>query len=229
MTARCRGCGRPLRRPSLDGYGPVRPAEAAEATALIDAHAAEVRAAADRDLTQAREELEDANGDIAEMQRDIAQLRKQVYRLHQIRDAARLHRQQLITTSELYAAIEATDEAAAARPDDTTQDRGEAARQAAGIDGTAGDAQDVPHALVADTETGGCLLCGLAPGYRKHTPRPDDTDTAPRCAHCTHPRSDHSDRRDHTPVTLRPRRPWCHACNAACDYAAAARPDNTGA
>lgn len=49
------------------------------------------------------------------------------------------------------------------------QDRGEAARQAAGIDGTAGDAQDVPHAFVLDEPTGGCLLCGLARSHRKHT------------------------------------------------------------
>lgn len=43
------------------------------------------------------------------------------YRLDQIRTAARLHRQQLISTSELYAAIEADDETpAAARRDDTT-------------------------------------------------------------------------------------------------------------
>jgi hypothetical protein len=49
------------------------------------------------------------------------------------------------------------------------QDRGDAARRAAGIDGTAGDAQDISHAFVVDEQTGGCLLCGLAPGYRKHT------------------------------------------------------------
>lgn len=52
------------------------------------------------------------------------------------------------------------------RPD--FQDDGEAARQAAGIDGTAGDAQDVPHRFVADPQ-GGCLVCGLAKSYRKHT------------------------------------------------------------
>lgn len=48
------------------------------------------------------------------------------------------------------------------------QDRGDAARRAAGIDGTAGDAQDVPHGFVLDEPTGGCLLCGLARSYRKH-------------------------------------------------------------
>ncbi|MFF8297712.1 hypothetical protein ACF07M_20260 [Streptomyces globisporus] len=49
------------------------------------------------------------------------------------------------------------------------QDRGDAARRAAGIDGTAGDAQDVPHRYRRDARTGGCLLCGLARSYRKHT------------------------------------------------------------
>lgn len=53
--------------------------------------------------------------------------------------------------------------------DGDLQDQGEAARQAAGIDGTAGDAQDITHTFVLDQATGGCLLCGLAPGYRKHT------------------------------------------------------------
>jgi hypothetical protein len=48
------------------------------------------------------------------------------------------------------------------------QERGDTARRAAGIDGTAGDAQDVPHAFVLDEPTGGCLLCGLSPTYRKH-------------------------------------------------------------
>lgn len=50
------------------------------------------------------------------------------------------------------------------------QDRGDAARLAAGIDGTAGDAQDIRHAFVLDEPTGGCLLCGLAEAHRKHTP-----------------------------------------------------------
>lgn len=54
-------------------------------------------------------------------------------------------------------------------PDTDFQDRGEAARQAAGIDGTAGDAQDIPHGFIADPD-GSCLLCGLASRYRKHTP-----------------------------------------------------------
>ena len=49
------------------------------------------------------------------------------------------------------------------------QDRGDNARRAAGIDGTAGDAQDVPHRFVLDKPTGGCLLCGFAESYRKHT------------------------------------------------------------
>ncbi|MEV7492228.1 hypothetical protein AB0O08_15915 [Streptomyces anulatus] len=48
------------------------------------------------------------------------------------------------------------------------QDRGEAARRAAGIDGTAGDAQDVPHRYRRDVRTGVCLLCELARSHRKH-------------------------------------------------------------
>jgi hypothetical protein len=49
------------------------------------------------------------------------------------------------------------------------QDRGEAERQRLGIDGTAGDAQDVPHPYVPDGVPGSaCVTCGLAQGYRKH-------------------------------------------------------------
>lgn len=48
------------------------------------------------------------------------------------------------------------------------QDRGEAARRLAGIDGTAGDAQDEPHAFVAAGQLGACLVCGMGARYRKH-------------------------------------------------------------
>jgi 8-oxo-dGTP pyrophosphatase MutT (NUDIX family) len=43
------------------------------------------------------------------------------------------------------------------------QDRGEASRQAAGIDGTAGDAQDAPHPFAPDAGGGSqaCVTCGL--------------------------------------------------------------------
>lgn len=54
---------------------------------------------------------------------------------------------------------------------DDFQDRGEAARRAAGIDGTAGDAQDIRHHYAEDPD-GGCLLCGLTPGHRQHIDRP---------------------------------------------------------
>lgn len=54
------------------------------------------------------------------------------------------------------------------------QDRGEAARQAAGIDGTAGDAQDVRHRFVRDEPHPWCLLCGLNENWRKHIDRPLD-------------------------------------------------------
>ncbi|MFB8182609.1 hypothetical protein ACFC8N_42800 [Streptomyces sp. NPDC055966] len=51
------------------------------------------------------------------------------------------------------------------------QDQGDPARRAAGIDGTAGDAQDIRHRFVRDDVTGACLLCGLAETYRKHIDR----------------------------------------------------------
>lgn len=52
------------------------------------------------------------------------------------------------------------------------QDRcGDAARRAQGIDGTAGDAQDVRHRFVLDEPAGCCLLCGLGETYRKHIDR----------------------------------------------------------
>jgi hypothetical protein len=54
----------------------------------------------------------------------------------------------------------------------------------------------------------------VADETQQSEPQPD----TPRCAHCTHPKGDHSDRKDHTPSPTVPRRPWCHACNATCDY-----------
>lgn len=52
-------------------------------------------------------------------------------------------------------------------------------------------------------------------GVSQSEPVPD----TPRCVLCVHPKGDHSDRKDHTPSQVVPRRPWCHACNAECDYA----------
>lgn len=52
--------------------------------------------------------------------------------------------------------------------DQDFQNRGESLRQKYGIDGTAGDAQDVPHPFHADPGSRACLLCGLAKRYRKH-------------------------------------------------------------
>lgn len=83
---------------ALLGYGPVRPAEAAEATALIDAHAAEVRAAA---LTEAADRADELRQfEFVAGARKPAQVSENVGVL---RVAAELRRM-----------------AAAARPDDTT-------------------------------------------------------------------------------------------------------------
>lgn len=48
------------------------------------------------------------------------------------------------------------------------QDLGEPYRQALGIDGTAGDAQDRPHPFIDVPGAGGCVACGLAEPYRQH-------------------------------------------------------------
>jgi hypothetical protein len=42
------------------------------------------------------------------------------------------------------------------------QDRGESYRQELGIDGTAGDAQDVPHLYKEDGDNDWCIACGLS-------------------------------------------------------------------
>ena len=55
------------------------------------------------------------------------------------------------------------------------QDRGEDYRQELGIDGTAGDAQDIPHAYKPDGYYVWCLACGLNEGSRVH-----DLPTNPR-------------------------------------------------
>jgi hypothetical protein len=48
------------------------------------------------------------------------------------------------------------------------QDRGEPWRAALGIDGTAGDAQDIQHEFIPDSPGGPCVVCGLAQSYRRH-------------------------------------------------------------
>jgi hypothetical protein len=48
------------------------------------------------------------------------------------------------------------------------QNRGEPLRQQLGIDGTAGDAQDVRHPFTRDPVLGCCLACGLAETARVH-------------------------------------------------------------
>lgn len=47
------------------------------------------------------------------------------------------------------------------------EDEGEQLRRRYGIDGTMGDAQDVPHPFHSNA-AGTCLVCGLAESYRKH-------------------------------------------------------------
>lgn len=51
---------------------------------------------------------------------------------------------------------------------DDFQDRGAPHRQRLGIDGTAGDAQDVPHGFVADEPHTWCVVCGLAEAAKVH-------------------------------------------------------------
>ncbi|MFR9794279.1 hypothetical protein ACL07V_37595 [Streptomyces sp. MB22_4] len=57
--------------------------------------------------------------------------------------------------------------------------------------------------------------------YRGETPH------AERCTRCTHPKRDHDGRADHrakySPLVAG--EPWCHACNAECDYSVPARQD----
>jgi len=49
------------------------------------------------------------------------------------------------------------------------QDLGEPYRAMFGIDGTAGDAQDVKHPFVPASPGGSCVVCGMARSMRKHT------------------------------------------------------------
>jgi hypothetical protein len=58
---------------------------------------------------------------------------------------------------------------------DDPQDEGEGLRQQAGIDGTMGDAQDVPHGFVRSALHGGCMLCGGAQAARAHLAAADGT------------------------------------------------------
>lgn len=83
-------------------------------------------------------------------------------------DPDNCHRLLAYATFLATMAITAPDDGAVSDVHDF-QDRGEAARRAAGIDGTAGDTQDIPHRYVRDESTGACLLCGMSETYRKHT------------------------------------------------------------
>lgn len=48
------------------------------------------------------------------------------------------------------------------------QDAGEPYRRALGIDGTAGDAQDVPHPFIRADGASYCVVCGLAESLKQH-------------------------------------------------------------
>jgi hypothetical protein len=48
------------------------------------------------------------------------------------------------------------------------EDRSEAARQRLGIDGTMGDAQDVPHPFTEDPQVPYCLVCGFSRAAAVH-------------------------------------------------------------
>jgi hypothetical protein len=51
---------------------------------------------------------------------------------------------------------------------DEFQDLGEPYRQALGIDGTAGDAMDIPHPYTPHERVGCCVVCGMAESFRAH-------------------------------------------------------------
>lgn len=70
---------------------------------------------------------------------------------------------------------------------------------------------ELPHQSVEEEEE-----CEVQRVTASEDVQPD----TPRCIHCTHPKADHSDRDDQTPSPTVPRRPWCHACEGTCDYAA---------
>ena len=64
-----------------------------------------------------------------------------------------------------------------------------------------------------------CVCHQPADGARQDKAQP----STPPCTHCNHPKGDHDGRSDHrakhSPLVAGD--PWCHACNAPCDYTAA--------
>jgi hypothetical protein len=46
---------------------------------------------------------------------------------------------------------------------------GESERAGFGIDGTMGDAQDIPHPFVSSVHGDYCVVCGLAQTYYRHS------------------------------------------------------------
>lgn len=68
-----------------------------------------------------------------------------------------------------------------------------------------------------------CVCHQPAVGARQDKAQP----STPPCTHCTHPKGDHDGRADHRAkhLPIVAGEPWCHACNAPCDYIAGAQQD----
>lgn len=97
-------------------------------------------------------------------------------------------------------------------------------------------AEDIARAHVTSLHLIGEQLATIESWFWEHLAdvrdagaRQDQTaaDEPECCAHCTHPKRDHDGRADHrakhSPLVAGD--PWCHACNAQCDYATGARQD----
>lgn len=86
------------------------------------------------------------------------------------------------------------------------------------------DRNDYGYDTYRDAWNGG-VMDGAALLRRLAEEQPTQ-DEAPRCTRCRHPKRDHDGRADHcekhSPMVTG--EPWCHACNAPCDYADEAQP-----
>lgn len=109
----------------------------------------------------------------------------------------------------------------------TAEIRAEALRDAADALGRMDydtDSNDYGYDTYRDAWNGG-VMDGAALLRRLAEEQPTQ-DEAPRCTRCRHPKRDHDGRADHrekhSPLVTG--EPWCHACNAPCDYADEAQP-----